>query len=219
MYQRVLGILEQYESTWETLPAYVNAWSKLTETVNGIQAHLPQMYKPITGHAEQKRRLRAELVKLVRDASTLITAFAKITNDAHLQIRNEAGKTALLQLSEADFKLHVSLVIEDLQHNLAVLSDFGITQAHQDAITAKFNEWSNVMKAPRKAINDRKIERFTIEEFVKSGDALLHDILDKLMLPYQTAQPAFYFQYRSARKVIETRGRNDDIGRSDGSVV
>ena len=219
MYQRVLGILDQYESTWDSMPAYASAKSALNETVTGLLAHIPEMYKPITGYAEQKRRLRAELITLVRDASTLLTAYARITNDAHLQIRNEAGKTALMQLSEADFKLHVSLVLEDIDQNLAVLSDYGITQAQRDELSAKFNEWLNVMKAPRKAINDRKIERFTIEELVKSGDTLLHNILDKLMLPFQTTQPAFYFQYRSARKILETRGRNDDIGQSDGAVA
>jgi hypothetical protein len=219
MYQRVLGILEQYESTWNVMPAYVTAWSKLSDTVNSIEAHIPEMYKPITGHAEQKRRLRAELITLVRDASTLITAFARIVNDAHLQIRNEAGKTALLQMGEADFKLHVSLVLEDIDHNLGVLSDYGITQAQRDQLSSKFNEWSDMLKAPRKAINERMNERFNIQELMKSADALLHDILDKLMLPYQTAEPAFYFQYRSARKIIETRGRNDDIGGSGGRVA
>lgn len=219
MYQRVLGILDQYESLWNEKPAYVDARSALTETVSGIQAHIPEMYKPITGFAEQKRRLRSELITLVRNASTLITAYARITNDAHLQIRNKASKYNLAQMSEANFKLHVSLVLEDIDHNLAVLSDYGITQAQRDEISAKFNEWQDVMKAPRKAINDRKIERFTIDELIKSGDAVLHNILDKLMLPFQTTQSAFYFQYRSARKILETRGRNDDSGGSDSRVA
>lgn len=218
MYQRVLDILEKNEVAWNDKPAYVSAFSKFTDTLVSIQDHLQDRDKPITGFAEEKRQVRKELTQLVRDASTLLTVYAKANKNVQLKVRQKVTSTGMNQLREADLQLHISRVLSDIDQHLAELSDYGITVEIKDLITAKFNDWTTLVQAPREAINERKAEGFAIQQLIKAGDLLLHETIDLLMLPFQTALPEFYFKYNSARMIIEARGRNDDVEPPKGGL-
>lgn len=211
MYQRVLVILEENEVNWIDKPAYVSTWSSITEKVAELQVHLQLKDKPTKGFARQKQHAREAMSALVSDASNLITAYAQAHDNQTLLVRHQVPISKMRVLREVELENHVERVLGDLNEYMSELADYGVTPELKDAITARFNEWMNLVKAPRKAINDRKKNGFVVQQLIKSGDALLRDTLDKLMTPFERTHPNFYFQYRSARILLETRGRNDDV--------
>lgn len=211
MYERVLGILEENEVNWIDKPAYVSAWSSFTDNLASIKLHIEQKENPITGTSMQKQKAREVLVASIYNASSLIKAFALAQNNQELLVRNKVSRSKLKIMREADFEQHVIRVLKDINSHLSDLSDYGITVTEKDALTASFNKWKALKIAPRKAINDRKKEGFTIQQLIQWGDKLLRSTLDELMVPFEKTHPTFHFDYRSARMLLSARGRNDDV--------
>lgn len=82
-------------------------------------------------------------------------------------------------------------------------AEYGVPASDIEAISTQTNTFSNLIgiaKPKRAAINAAKQ---TLNNHIDQANATLREMIDKLMLRYQTTHPQFYNEYQQSRTIVD----------------
>lgn len=204
MYQRVYDVLTENAIAWQDKIAFVQMVNNLNENIAKLKEQSSNQAEPIIGITRTKRSRRTELNNLAHYSASLLTAYSMATNNSQLHVDHSRNHSSLVNMRDMEFQLYVKRLLSDLELHFDALSDYGISEESLNELKVAYLNWCSLIAEPRQAINARKRAGFVLRELVKTTDALLYNGLDKVMVPFKGSIPVFYFQYRSARKLLES---------------
>lgn len=176
-----------------------------------MQVHSSLQVEATIGVTETKRKFRKDLNSLAHYSAALLTAYSNATCNFQLKADHSKSHSTFVNMRDNQFQFYVERLLNDIELHFNDLTAYGISEDSKNELNASYQNWRSVLAKPRAAINARKGEGFMLRELVKTADALLYNGLDKLMVPFKGSIPIFHFQYRSARKLLEShRHKNRD---------
>lgn len=86
---------------------------------------------------------------------------------------------------------------------MAITADYGIPPSDIEALRTQTTMFSNrigIAKPKRAAINAAKQ---SLNKHIDQANTTLREMIDKLMLRYQTTAPQFYNEYQQSRTIVD----------------
>jgi hypothetical protein len=211
MYLATLSVMNQNFNTWTTVPAITAAVNTLDQKINDIRTASAAQDLQLTGIATDKRQLRARLVELGYQLSSIISAFAQDTADNELKDKVDYSFSELNKISDSLIAQRCTNFHDLGTTWLADLTSYGVTQQQLDDLKQAIDDYVAKAPAPRTAASNKVAVTRSIKELFEETDQLLKSSLDKLVITYKTSTPSFYNAYSVARSII-------DLGKSSHFV-
>jgi len=209
MFKQVLDVASANQAAYAGIQAFADSIAAFSLKYKELNTLATQHATQLIGITEQKNELRELTAEKAVAVAGGLRAFAKATHNTVLGGKLKFGKHLFEQGTSVAIGQRVELVLQLAAENLTDLGPFGITQQHIDELTALYNELTTLQGAPRTAIIARREIGSTIESLFDELDSLLHEQLDELALLLKASQPAFFHQYRDARKIVDSKGKSN----------
>lgn len=216
MFKQVLDVTSANQAAWSAVPAFSTNFTKFKTAYDALTTITGQPSGNLTGIATLQREKRAAAAAKAAIVASALRSYAADMDDPVLAEK--------LAFSNSDLSIGSGIaVIErmDLVLSLAIthasnLTDYGISQSQLDELAPLIEELKGLQGSPRTAIIDRKERNGEIDALLKQMSDLLDDKLDQLANVLKSTQPAFYDKYKSARMIIDAKGKLKPGGLPDG---
>lgn len=207
MYETVVRIIAENQESWATIPAFEEAYVRLTAALSTLKESVESHDEVILGAAKAKEKLKVRVIAQALRFVGLLKVHAEREDDVIL-----ASK---VDLTLSDFKRaadrnrlsklkNLSILVEVYQTELVA---YGLETNEVTEFIAKVAEYENVLVDPREAIVNRGSITEAIEAETRIIDTLLRKEFDPFMLALQSDHPVFAGLYVSARTIIDHRGK------------
>gem|GEM_PF-928000 len=211
MFRQVHATLMTGQSIWSTMPAFQSDFDAFETKLDELNVLAAAHAVSIKGSAQLKKQKRQDAAVKAIQIAGAVRALAARTSDILL-----AGK---LDFSNSNFTFGSAVAIThrmDLVLSLAIqhlpeLADLSITQSDLDELTLLVNELKSVIEAPRSATIQRREVGTEMTDLFNEIDDLLTKSLDQMALVLKNQHPAFYNKYKHARKIIDHRGKTNNL--------
>jgi len=87
------------------------------------------------------------------------------------------------------------------------LGVYGVTAETLAAFLARITAASEGVHMPRTTVAAKKAATEQLVSLFRATDALLRDEIDRLLIRLRKSQPEFFAAYRTARRIVDARGR------------
>jgi cellobiose-specific phosphotransferase system component IIB len=115
------------------------------------------------------------------------------------------SRSELSRLADSVVSQTAQSIVTEANKNLKLLSDYGVTADSVKKLQQKIDEYSALMVAPKVATVAKNDAKKRIIILVEKIDVLLKERIDPMIETFSESNPAFYDQYKTARKI-------DDLG-------
>lgn len=198
----------QNQSSWNGFPAFAAMVGEFSGKLQELEDLCYQQGNVLPGVTVAKNTLRKQTTENARVIIGALKAYALVTGDAELSARADLTQSDLHRMPHLVFKQQLDAILQLANEHLTELADFGIDQLKVDALQTLRDECDLVFNSPRQAIIDRKTLTESIRQRVKAMDRMLKKGLDALMISFKESVPDFYFHYKSARIIIDAKGKS-----------
>jgi hypothetical protein len=205
MQRRTSDLLKKNESLTSRLPTFTVLRSSFDANIKQIGTLGQQQEADISGLRKQKEDLRMALTQKDLDISRRVVAFAKITKDPVLAKKAYYTETNLMKSSDNEFISACLVIYAAAENNLAVLSDYGVTEEILSSLKATIDEFKSVVDTPKEGYTEKKQATDQLAKLF-ADQATLLDNMDVLIEMLKDTQPAFYAEYQDTRKVTYHTG-------------
>ncbi len=212
MYESVHAVANDYQTSWQNVPAFSNAINTFETNLNLLRSRLTQQSGAVTGVSLEKKLRTTDLRNRMLLAQHGLFLHGRASGNLQLQARNELSKTDLVKMTLNEFAIRCSELKGDLDTYGAQLSEYGITQQSIDELIPLLLGIDELNNSTRKAIIKRKEITRSISDLEHEIDELLRVELDRLILVFKQSDPAFYHSYSSARITIDYGGGRGSRG-------
>jgi hypothetical protein len=206
MYLAVKAVCDRNNATWQTLPAFADAYAEFGTHVSNIQTLAQNQSVKATGLAADKQQLRKQMAAAAATIALAVNAYAKKVknNDLAAQTNVTASDmTGGRDTAAADTARNVHDVATA---NLANLAVYGVTAAKLADLKAKIDAYAASITKPRAAVaSGRTATRQLAAEFA-AADAVLSDQMDALVPQFAAANATFVNDYKNARIIVSAGG-------------
>ena len=185
------------------LPNYAGFFTAIQNGITQIQNIREQQEFDKTGIAANKTLLKTNLIALAIDVSRKVCAYATLTNNLILLKEVKYTESELKKSADTILKDRCQVIYDRANTNLAALSTYGITAATLTSLLNAITAYNTSIPKPRLGIADKKIATEQLASLLKTVDDNISKI-DALVEIIRTNQPAFYSEYKTARKIVET---------------
>ncbi len=193
------------------VPAFTRGLAALQGSLNVLSALGQAQGSPLTGIAMDKERLQRSLVN-----RTLIVAGAagacafEATNHTQAQ-QFKVSETGLLRLRNT--------ILDDTAQNIhdhaaamlaadpAKAAEYNLTALSLADLQSAITAYGSTLGTPRAAIATRVATTEAIIAEVTRARLNLKNVLDRLIVPFETTHPAFTAAYHAARKIVDSGNR------------
>lgn len=211
-YHNILGAAEENKAIWSSQVEFKSGIDELKLVSGSIDAQSTLQKQDITGIAMDKGDNKTSLIALILVVSGAIQAYASKNRNNELFKKNAYTKSNLTKKRDTEMSGIADLVAATATELGAVLLPFGITAADIAGLeSAAKNYRDNFLTKPENAIKDRKtITNKTLPELFEQGDAIVKNILLKLIVQFNMVSPTFvqkfiYNCYIGTKGVRHTR--------------
>lgn len=191
----------QNASITATLPTFGILFPQFNANMSLIQAIREQQEVDKTGIAENKEKLRADLIAKTLDVSRKTEAYAKMTNNVILAKEVHYSESELKKAADSILRDRALLIHNKANANLAALAPYGVTAVILTALKNAIDLFSASIPKPRLGITEKKQATDQLNKLFKADDEII-DKFDTLVEVVRTNQPVFYSGYKDIRKVI-----------------
>lgn len=209
MYETVLAIIMQNQSSWANFPAFSTMVGEFSGKLQELEDLSYQQGTVLPGVTSAKNELRRQTIRKARVLVGALKAYALFTGGVMLAEQVDLSQSDLARLSHLEFKNQLDAIIILCTEHLTELGDYGVTQALIDELQTLRDECDVAFGSPRQAIVDRKTVTQSIELRVSALDKLLKKGLDALMISFKDTVPDFYFHYKAARVIVDLKGKSN----------
>jgi hypothetical protein len=211
MFSSVQVTLEEHETDVNKIPALVKASGELDTIITGIAAQL-EITALQSGAVANKDNLLGVLAPAANEVAAALHAYATETGDDELAAQVDLSVTDIAQGRPATVVARCTNIASLGSENLDSLSDYNITQAKLTALTKKIAAFEKQVPKPRQGVAKKAAANKAARRFLKQGRDLLNRRIDKLMVQFRETQPELYAEYRTARKIVNSPGAQNDRG-------
>jgi hypothetical protein len=204
MFESVHTVLNDYQESWQTVPAMVTAIAKLDSNLSMLRQRLTEQGSATTGIREVKNTRILNLREQMYVLQKALYLHGKAADNMLLQVRYRMTRTELFSLNTLKLQTLCTELRADLIAYGAQLETMGITSEMITPVIEVVDELSDLRNSTRRAILQRKGITESINDLDKTLSNLLRDELDHLMLVFKQNRE-FYRAYTNARKVVDYR--------------
>lgn len=206
MYQNVLAVVKDHQSSWNGIPAIVSVVSQFETLLNNLGSRLTGQNSITQGISEEKQVFLDQLIKDMSLLKKGLFLYATQANDLALRARHKESLTLLKRTSADRLQVLSTVLLEDLETYESSLQDFGITATQIQAFRDQAAEYEERKNSVRQAIIERSLETKSIRELEKQLNKLLIEQLDRFISLFQSTNNPFYVTYKAARRIIGKSG-------------
>jgi hypothetical protein len=209
MYQATSDICHRNEGIYTQIPACVNIVSELDQHIDAIRkTEQEQITAKVQGVTQEKYNKEDKMVALSVTTANVLYVYAYTSNQPELLAKVNVNKSKFYQL-ESNEELALAQTIRQQAKNLFdSLRPFGLTPELLDQLDDSIRQFSEWIEKPRETIIDHKKHTANLRRLFVDVDSILYDKLDKLMRLFKEEYPDFYYDYVSARNIINTSVRH-----------
>lgn len=219
MEKRQTNIINMYQATnliltapanapvWANLPAFTRGQTRLTGSLNILNALVQSQQTALSGIAVDKDRLKQSVIARVLIVAGAGGGYAFEANNATLSARFDTAQGRLenlpdIQLDDIAQGIHDE-ALALITAQAPTLAEYGLTPAVLDDLQSAITAYGAAVGTPRAAISSRTAVTAAIAAEIRRASATLNELLDRLMLQYRADHSAFYDAYQSARKIVD----------------
>ncbi len=202
MYQNVLAVVKDHQSSWNGIPAIVSVVSEFESLLTNLGSRLNGQSSITQGISDEKQIYIDQLIKDMSLLKKGLFLYAIQTNDLPLRARNKESLTKLKSMGAERLKVSSEALLLDLEAHGTALPDFGITAAQIQDFQSQAALLEERKNSVRQAIIERSIETKAIKDLEKQLNNLLIEQLDRFMSFFQATEPSFFVTYKAARRII-----------------
>ena len=204
---QVVNVLKNYESKYATVPAMVNAVTKLNVSVSETIELFTKVDSIPNKPAGNKNVAKAELVAVCLVVSNLVRVYAFITKNENLQSFLITSEAELGERKrQHDLLNYAKSLVEKIALIDTELADYGLTEELKASLNEEIAEFEKLMIEPRQLISERKNANEMIEDRIDEIYSLLINQIDPLMELFNKDQE-FYRAYKNARMIVDPANR------------
>lgn len=203
MYGSVLSVLNDHQTIWQGIPAFVSAKTAFETKLNLLRVRVTEQLGATTGVAIDKRLRITDLRERMLPVQHALFLLGRATGDVLLRERNNLTKTDLDELRLNQLAARCAELKQDMDTYGTQLSAYGVTTQALDELIPLLETVSDVNNSTRQAIIKRKGITKSIKDLEHELNELLQVELDRLILVFKQSHPAFVEAYNSARITID----------------
>lgn len=204
-YQTVEAVLAEYQTTWQSLPAFVTAVGEFTAIIPNIHT-LAQTQASREGFANEKAYALEALGDAAFEVAAAVHAYAVTTQEFALEGRVDFSRTSIVMGREASILARARDIHAVATEELANLADYGVTTARLTDLLTKIEAFADAQSKPRQQIAKGSAATRSLEARFQTADTILNKRLDKLVVRFKTSAPDFYNAYQTARSIVDIPG-------------
>lgn len=206
MYLTVKTVCDGAAAVWTPIPAFATNYATFIAQVRLIQQLAAAQASDRSGATRNKSDITETLADSVLAVAGALTAFATVQNDETLKSRVDFPRSSFLGLRDVEMAGTAELVLAEATSRLPLLADYGLTAAKLATFEDQIDAYAAIAEAPRSGIAGRKTITAQIAEEFQKADAVLKDVLDRLLQQFKTSNPSFYNDYTNARTIVDRPG-------------
>ncbi|MEO5913568.1 MAG: hypothetical protein ABIS50_05010 [Luteolibacter sp.] len=216
MYQATNLVLNQpaNKAIWSTLAAFTRGQIALEGSINVLSALAQAQGNPLTGITLDKARLLRSLISRTLIVAGAAGAYAFEIKNNTLAAKFDVTATSLGAIREPLLDDAAQLIHDEaaalVTADAAKMAEFNLTPALLTDLQSAITACGAVLGTPRAAISGRTGITTAIAAEIDRADENLKQILDRLILQFETEQPLFFTAYKSARKIVTAGGGKGD---------
>jgi hypothetical protein len=202
MYLAVKGVLNENESKWTAMPAFVNATTSFFDLSDQVQAAAMIQQGNTKGITDNKQQEEDEMIAMTLKVAGAVRAFATVTGNQELKAQMKYSASALKGMRDSDLLNACQHVHDVALEHVDGLADYMVTAETLTQLNDEVDDFRQALAAPRNAITRRSEATSRLADLFKEADGVLNDQLDALMEMYREDKP-FYNQYQAARIIVD----------------
>ena len=210
-YRVVLSVLNENQTVVATLPALSTAVTNFKAHVSNISVRDTEYTASTSGKTRAKNLIEDELLDNLIPLADSLNAYSSRNKIEDLKAKSKVNRTNLKGMRDSDLISKARLIHGLLDSNIAVLSDFGITNAKVTDLLNKIVEYEAALGVKDTSFATKSATRQTLSQLFDQADLVLKTEIDALMENFKADNKMFYDQYWSAR-VIKDLGLGHDEG-------
>ncbi|WP_341902253.1 hypothetical protein [Fluviicola taffensis] len=206
MYQNVLAVVKDHQSTWSGVSGMVSAVDQFENSLNLLSSKLNIQNTLTQGIWKDKEVYMKELIESMSILKKGLFLLATQTDNRILLERNRESLTKLKSMGAERLKIASIALLEDVNDYESSLATVGIDAPRIQDFRDKVALLEERKNSVRQAIIERTIETKSIRELEKRLNELLIGQLDRFISFFQTTNSAFVASYKAARRIIGNGG-------------
>lgn len=216
MYKAVEAICTAYQAAWSNLPAFASRYTQFSAHLHDLEQAAYRQDIAMAGVAASRDQLLDATIELAEIIANALRSYAAATHNALLEGQLDFPKSEFRTAGQQLILQRIDRVLASGNDHLSALGDYGIVQSDLDNLAALRQQLGETIGTPRNAIIDRKQETQAIADLIDALDDVLRDHLDRLVEVLKPAHPDFYGRYKTARIIVDYKGKKHDAHGPEG---
>jgi len=201
------AVLTKHNNTWKDHEAFAEGVTEFSDLLPEIEEQT-QLILGTAGASQAKKLAVAALNSAAWEIIGAVASYADDIADAELAAKVNYAESEITKGKTSDVVARCKNIHAAATEHLTALGKYGVTTAKLTAFKKKIDAYDKLKVAPRDNVITRRAAGGLQEQFVRSATAILRDKLDRLVVQFKAANPAFYEEYYAARVVVDSRGGN-----------
>jgi hypothetical protein len=209
MYNAVGLFYTTHQAVIDTVNARVTAFGRLNTNRTALASAIGGQSIQTSGPTKDNQLMRANLNTLSYAILQPSAAWATVVENNTLRDQFNVSKSELKDIKDETFPDFCRERLTLVNNNLPALNDYGITAAITAVWAADIDNYDAALGRPRLAVITRSTKTQTIKTLISETGKLLKNVIDPLMVIFQTQDPELFDGYTKARIIIDRRGQGN----------
>jgi hypothetical protein len=194
------------------IPALVKAHNDLAAVNAEIASELEETVTPPgpSPATSVKTALFTEAVESCAELAGAVHSYAVDNQDADLATRSNYSETNLRKGREPIIVAKCTKVVTVATEVADDLDDYGYTAQDVVNVGKSVEAFAKSCPKPRQTISKRSASNQALPKLLRKARRIVTSRIDKLTLQLRKTAPAFYAEYKAARKVVAKPGSQSD---------
>lgn len=210
MIKAVLALLTSNLKVWEMIPDVVSDVDELKLTVGEIETTQLLTSTELTGQSDEKETVQEKLIQMILSIASALAARADRVSNEVLAAKVNFSESALSRQRDQQQVVTGRRIAMLAEEQLEGLTSSGITIDQVNALRELTDQFEALLPVNRISVAERKAANARLKSLFKQADKLLKNRLDRMMVRYETEDPAFYAAYLNARMILDYGTRHED---------
>jgi hypothetical protein len=209
MYNAVGLFYTTNQAVMDTVTARVTAFGRLNTNRTALASAIGGQSIKTSGSTKDNQLMRANLNTLTYAILQPAAAWATIVENNTLRDQFNASKSDLKDIKDETFPDFCRERLTLVNDNIVALNDYGITPAITAVWATDIDNYDAALGRPRLAVITRSTKTQTIKTLISETGKLLKNVIDPLMVIFQTQDPELFDGYTKSRIIIDRRGQGN----------
>ncbi|MDQ6809189.1 MAG: hypothetical protein M3Z64_07170 [Verrucomicrobiota bacterium] len=206
MFKTVDAFLDENETVWSGMPAFVTAHQALEDGLKAIDDAAGKQETPTTGAAAEKGSDRENLEDIAFMMSEALGVLGHTMDDKQLLALVAVTPSSLHSMGDEALATRALAIHKEATTRFADLAGLNVTQANVDDLKAKLDAFNASKEKPRTAVAGRAAQTAAMPDLIREVSGLLRNNLDRAINLFRLSNPDFVAGYRTARVIVDRGG-------------